>query len=353
MKLILTFMMFALLLPVVSAQVVREPAGAPLPDYSKVYDCSHERSMDNYYQPSDDDLPTIMLTGYWPPTNEMIRRFSADAEHNPEGWIGDNWENRGYNIYAFFPEFPGGLGQGEGDFEVDYQDTSADWWYYVGELEPIAVISFGRAFNDHKWKLEGGARNQQMDNWIDDYTAPFKPNMGLPIVEEPPDFDRFSTLPIQQTIDALTESGLSVIPLTSTVDSSSFLCNFIGYHACWYHDLHADPLDPAWNIAGGHIHVGYAMSLDTAVLAAEITLRTMTDYLDGIICTNDGDVNNDGYLTAADAQMAFGIALGSYTPSPGEACSADCNGDDAVTAADAQVIFMGALGQPNCVDQTN
>jgi len=350
MKPLLMVLVSILLVAVVSAQVIREPEGASLPGYVEVYDVSPGRSMDDYYQPADDDLPIIMLTGYWPPTNEMIRRFSADPDHNPDGWVGDNWEGRGYNVYAYFPEFPGGLGQGEGNFKVDYQDTSADWWYYVGELEPIAIICFGRAFNNHKWELEGGARNQQMNNWIDDYTAPFKPNFGLPIVEEPPDFDRFSTLPIQETMDALTAAGILVEPITSTLDSSAFLCNFIGYHACWYHDLHADPMDPAWNISAGHIHVGYAMSLDTAIWATEITLRSLTDHLDGVICINDGDVNNDGYLTAADAQTAFGIALGSHAPTPLEECAADCNGDGFVTAADAQTIFMGALGQPDCID---
>ncbi len=50
----------------------------------------------------------ILITGYWPPTNEMIRRFSTSATQNPTGWIGENWEGRGYNVHSFFPEFPGG-----------------------------------------------------------------------------------------------------------------------------------------------------------------------------------------------------------------------------------------------------
>ena len=64
----------------------------------------------------------IMLTGYWPPSNEMLRKFSTDPNQNPGGWQGENWEGRGYNIYAYFPEFPGGTGsnpKGEGDLEVD------------------------------------------------------------------------------------------------------------------------------------------------------------------------------------------------------------------------------------------
>src|SRR6188474_964335 len=36
--------------------------------------------------------PAILLTGYWPPTNEMIRHFSTDPVQNPGGWMGSNWE---------------------------------------------------------------------------------------------------------------------------------------------------------------------------------------------------------------------------------------------------------------------
>lgn len=67
-------------------------------------------------------------------------------------------------------------------------------------------------------------------------------------------------------------------------------------------------------------------------------------------CVHHGDVNFNGGVTAEDAQMAFLIALGSYTPTYEESCAADCNGDDTVTAGDAQLIFQTALGIGNCVD---
>jgi hypothetical protein len=67
-------------------------------------------------------------------------------------------------------------------------------------------------------------------------------------------------------------------------------------------------------------------------------------------CINHGDVNFDGAITAADAQLAFQIALGLYTPSYEEECGADCNGDSIVTASDAQQIFLTALGSATCVD---
>ena len=37
---------------------------------------------------ADGPRPTIVITGYWPPTNEMIRPFSTDPDQNPDGWIG-------------------------------------------------------------------------------------------------------------------------------------------------------------------------------------------------------------------------------------------------------------------------
>ncbi len=67
-------------------------------------------------------------------------------------------------------------------------------------------------------------------------------------------------------------------------------------------------------------------------------------------CIHDGDVNMSGSLTAGDAQLAFQIALGLYSPTYEEGCAADCNGDDSITAGDAQQIFMGALGMGSCVD---
>jgi hypothetical protein len=30
----------------------------------------------------------IMLTGYWAPTNEMLRQFSQNQDQNPGGWKG-------------------------------------------------------------------------------------------------------------------------------------------------------------------------------------------------------------------------------------------------------------------------
>ncbi len=67
-------------------------------------------------------------------------------------------------------------------------------------------------------------------------------------------------------------------------------------------------------------------------------------------CLNHGDVTLDGEITAGDAQLAFTVALGGYTPTFEEECAADCNGDGEVTAGDAQGVFATALGSGSCMD---
>ncbi len=67
-------------------------------------------------------------------------------------------------------------------------------------------------------------------------------------------------------------------------------------------------------------------------------------------CIHSGDVNGDGSITAADAQMAFYITLSMITPTVTEECAADCDGDGNVTAGDAQQIFYVIFGSEFCVD---
>ena len=94
------------------------------------------------------ERPKIMVTGYWPPTNEMVRHFSQNIELNPEGWQGENWEGLGYDVISFFPEFDpadcNNCGQGFGNLEVDYQDFSGDFWPIIEEVHPVAIITFSK-----------------------------------------------------------------------------------------------------------------------------------------------------------------------------------------------------------------
>ncbi|MBN1296369.1 hypothetical protein JXA80_06285 [bacterium] len=94
------------------------------------------------------------------------------------------------------------------------------------------------------------------------------------------------------------------------------------------------PTDGGWTYCGWNLD-------DIAVMAYEATEPP---------CVNNGDVTLDGELTSNDAQLAFMIALGSYTPTFEEECAADCSGDHHVTAGDAQAIFMAVLGSGLCMD---
>lgn len=231
----------------------------------------------------------ILITGYWPPTNEMIRPFSQNPSQNPGGWQGGNWEGRGYNIHSYFPEFPGitqpPYGRGEGDFRVDYQDASADFWRVVGQLRPIAIITFSRGSNGSNWELESRARKLPLNAWTPDYAAPTRPTPDLPIASEPDNFIRYSSLPMVQIRDAVNAAGLGISSFIDTSDAfgGTFVSEFTSYHSAWYANLHADPSDPSWCVAGGHIHVGGNTSVAGATIATQITLRTLISHIDSVV----------------------------------------------------------------------
>jgi hypothetical protein len=62
----------------------------------------------------------------------------------------------------------------------------------------------------------------------------------------------------------------------------------------------------------------------------------------------NGDLNQDGSITPADALIAFKCYLGSLS-GPCPDC-ADVNQDNTVSPADALCLFKKYLGQPSCLD---
>ena len=161
-----------------------------------------------YYPISNEsrENPVIVVTGFWPPTNEMIRHFSQDINLNPNGWQGEDWQGSGYDIISFFPEFDvpdcDNCGQGFGDFEVDYQDTSNDFWSIIGEINPVTIITFSRGYIDESWELEFNYYNRT--NWYNDYLNPFLPTPNPPDSDAPVGFLRNSNLPMQEIMDNIT-----------------------------------------------------------------------------------------------------------------------------------------------------
>ncbi len=65
-------------------------------------------------------------------------------------------------------------------------------------------------------------------------------------------------------------------------------------------------------------------------------------------CVGHGDLDQNGLVSAGDAQTTFLIALGMLSPTVSQMCAADCNGDNLVSAADAQLVFLAAVGVGRC-----
>lgn len=230
--------------------------------------------------------PVIMLTGYWPPTNEMVRPFSQSPTQNPGGWIGADWEGRGYDVVSFFPEFNtpncGNCGQGSGDFEVDYQDTSADFWSITPATRPVAIITFSRGYTGLDWEIE--MNNGNWLTWTSDYTSPVKPTPTPPDASYPVEGIRNATLPVQDIVDNVDALGLGLdVYICFNQDSGDFLSGYLGYHGVWYQDIHKTPGDPDWCLAAGHVHVGSNVDWNVGRLATEETIRTVIDHLDATI----------------------------------------------------------------------
>lgn len=245
----------------------------------------------------------ILVTGYWPPTNEMLRPFSRNSAQNPGGWIGENWEGRGYDVHAYFPEFPGGTGsnpRGTGDFEVDYQDTAADLERIINEFRPVAIVSFSRANTSIGWELEPAYQRFRLPGeaqlpgrsipiYSQDYFGnryPTEALAGVPIGEV-----HVSNLPMTNIVSAVSSAIPSnqinaFIPAynPATPDTfdyaGAFLSGYLPFLAARYRDSHNLPGDPYRLVMSGHVHVGTSLNVGVGTQATMITLREVTRSLD-------------------------------------------------------------------------
>jgi len=277
----------------------------------------------------------IVITGYWPPTNEMVRPFSANPTLNPDGWIGADWEARGFDVYSYFPTFTNpnctSCGQGMGDFEVDYQDTSADFWPIMDGHQPVAIVTFSRTGANFSWELEMNAYNSS--SWTNDYTAPLQPTPSPPDDSVPANFLRTSTLPMQDVVDAVNGAGLGLNSFICFSQSAgSFLSGFMAYHGMWYQSIHAAEDDFARCVMAGHIHVGDTVSWNTGHDATLVTLRSVIDEVRSIVAAGPADLDADGVVGVLDFLDL--LAAWGPCPAPPQACLADLDGDGVVGVLD-------------------
>jgi hypothetical protein len=160
-------------------------------------------------------------------------------------------------------------------------------------------VTFSRAGNDLDWEMEGGNGNYVSTLWTNDYFDPKKPTSDLPSDQEPPPNQRYSSQPMDELVTAVSAEVPTLNAYIATFDYGRFLSNYIGYHGNWWHDTHTNPCAPGWNTCGGHIHVGYAMSLEEAIAATRVTLRTVIEHVDRrrvrVDFEGDGDVDLNDY----------------------------------------------------------
>lgn len=237
----------------------------------------------------------VVMLGYWPPTNEMLRPWSTNPLQNPAGWQGQNWGGLGHDVYSYFPEFPpdgdptndpggslGRVGSVGSDFQVDYQDTSFDFWRIMDQHNPVAVITFSWGGGDRRWEIEavegghsGGGSNPAFD-WVSDaYGSATHPTQATidgrswNAISTYRNGSRLSTqLPVQDILDATTGFGFANVFVDQNT-SGNYLSGFMGLHGLYYNSITVD------NLAAGHIHVGSGLSVTQATMLTEATLAAV------------------------------------------------------------------------------
>lgn len=254
---------------------------------------------------------TILITGYWPPTNEMVRPWSpthaAPGGAPGSGWIGRDWEGRGYDVVSYFPEFPGrqapNWGRGTGWLEVDYFNTARDFEVITSRHRPIAIVTCSRANTHVGWEVEPATQRfrllgeasppgRSVAFYVSDFSiegARYPTNVA--IAGEPVGNIRASTLPMEAIVERVGAEmdGAAASPFIAAYDPANpdtfdfggnFLSGYIGYLGSWYQARNAPGRADLACYAAGHIHVGTNMRVESARRAMEITLRVVIGRVD-------------------------------------------------------------------------
>lgn len=212
----------------------------------------------------------IVLTGFWHPTNEMLRIFSAHPTTNPDGWQGANWRGLGYDIFSFFPEAEAGnRGTGAGNFRVDFASVYNDFIHVTEAFLPIAILGFGFApYANLRFETNYPAKFQK---WFESGEIPsvVGEKICYPIADSLKTSKTFySSLPVKKIkskVDSLMLSNFQT-EINDPGDPGEYLCAFLSYLLGWHHAEH-----PETNQMAGFIHAqGQISDLKQAL---EVTLR--------------------------------------------------------------------------------
>ncbi len=236
----------------------------------------------------------VVLMGYWPPTNEMLRQWSTSPAQNPAGWQGADWRGSGFDVYAFFPEFPpdgdpsndpigsvGSVGSAESDLRVDYQDTTADFWRIVDTYQPQILITTSRG-GSIGWEIEavegghGSGEGDASADWASDRhgsvlyptRASVEPRSWAAISRYRQGNRLDSQLPMAEIAEAASRLELTSVQIDPNT-SGNYLSGFMGLHGLYYN------LIAPHNVTAGHIHVGRAVPASDAVRLMETTLEVV------------------------------------------------------------------------------
>ncbi len=241
------------------------------------------------------ERPVAVLMGYWPPTNEMLREWSADADRNPRGWQGGNWRGLGFDVYAYFPEFPpdgdptndqigdvGSVGSEVSDLRVDYQDTSEDFWRIVDTHRPVVLITTSRG-GDIAWELEalegghGGPTGLPAEDWISDRNgaglparSSIDPRSWALISRYRAGRQLASTLPLRALVREIAFLDRGTVQIDRAT-SGNYLSGFLGLHGLGYQARTPGVL------MAGHIHVGRHVTVADARAMMTRTLEVVLE----------------------------------------------------------------------------
>jgi hypothetical protein len=241
----------------------------------------------------------ILLTGYWPPSNQMLKQFSRSRIQNEGAYAGRNWEGLGYNIIAFFPDFnendvfeynPDGpeFPVGTGYFKVDYQDTYRDFIWCTEYYKPCAIISFSRMGDWEEIVLEPG--HMVCEEWSHDKSFPTQPGKSIPY-----SLNHFTglgeagtylpgSLPKTKIVEAANNTpeldGLRIRASGTLETTGDFLSNYIGALGAKYKKDHSYSETGYQCRVSGHVHVGGGTPVEKAKVFSEVALRETIKYID-------------------------------------------------------------------------